>query len=99
VRISENQLRSIIREALTGEPYVVIGNHGRGSQALYPSSEAPVAYDQAEAEDLVRRLNAGESGPFRTTWHTKPLTTAGDFISPGQPSALGLLRLQGSTAP
>ena len=97
MRVTESQLRKIVREEIEGamgdeELHVVIGNRGRGSQELYPSSKEPKAYTPAEAAALVRRLSAN-SGYYTIAWHSKPISQAEEFITPGQDASYGLMLL------
>lgn len=87
-----------VRESLLpgDEPYVVIGNQGRGVQVLWPSSAEPQALSREEAEAVAARLNrtlpSGRIG--RVQWHFKPLSRAEEFVSPGQDASIGLAHLR-----
>lgn len=87
-----------VRESLLpgDEPYVVIGNQGRGVQVLWPSSAEPEALSREEAEATAERLNrtlpSGRIG--RVQWHFKPLSRAEEFVSSGQEASIGLAHLR-----
>jgi len=99
MRITESQLRRIIREEIANKTpknpdrWVVIGNYGRSGQTLYPSSLQPEAYSMEEAEDIADRLNSQERG-FRLHWHAKPLAQADRYVLPGQEASIGLKNLR-----
>ena len=96
MKITKRQLRKIIKEAMSGQEglYVVIGNAGRGRQTLWPKSESPETFTNAEAEKIAKDLNSHQGGGYmQIHYHVKPLSDAPDYISPGQPAHVGLMKL------
>ena len=89
-----------VRESLLPgeEPYVVIGNEGRGVQVLWPSSAEPQALSREEAEATVERLTRTlpSARIGRMHWHAKPLADADQYVSSGQEASYGLSRLRDS---
>lgn len=65
------------------DPFVVIGNYGRGVQTLWPSTRKPLPYTRHEAEKIADDLNKKETRNRpggNAHWHAKPLSQALDFV-------------------
>lgn len=98
MKITQRQLRRIIREALADsmdsqDLYVVIGNAGRGRQNLWPSSDDPEAYSKEEAEKIAQDLNDKQGrGYMQVHYHVKSIDDAMEYIESGRPRA-GLFKL------
>lgn len=82
------------------EPFVVIGNYGRGEQTCWPSGPKPKTYTKAQAEAIVARLEKEKSGIGsgsrydHCAWHAKPLSEALNYVSPGNTCYNALYRMQ-----
>ena len=105
IRLTESRLRQIVRQEVLresllpeDEPYVVIGNQGRGVQVLWPRSSEPQAMGREEAERTAERLNRTlpSARIGQMNWHAKPLSVASDYVSSGQEASIGLAHLRAS---
>lgn len=80
-----DRLEEVKGEKLASDLYIVIGNYGRGSQVLYPKTDAPKTYSRREAEKIVEEMNDAPGRGNRpgggAHWHAKPLKEAERYIS------------------
>jgi hypothetical protein len=70
-----------------GKKFLIIGNPGRSQpSALYPKTEAPKLYTEAEAKRICDKLNDSQSKitygaiPSQTHWHYKSLDVAMGYV-------------------
>ncbi len=91
------ELDKCIPESKQEKTHIVIGNRGKGSQTLWPKSEAPELYSQSEAEAIATKMNGKPGikfGPTIIHWHTKHIDVAHKFVNHGQPAWRGLSKLK-----
>lgn len=74
-------------EAKAEKAFVVIGNPGRSQpSALYPKTEAPKLYTEAQAKKIAEKLNSSQSKdtygvqPSNVHWHVKHISKAMDYV-------------------
>ena len=100
MRITKRQLKRMIRESLEEETdlYVVIGNAGRGRQAMWPKSARPGVYSKTEAEAIAKEQNKDSrmmGGSIH--YHAQPLSRdllGGRYgVQPGNEAYIGLEEL------
>lgn len=65
------------------ENQIIIINHGRGRQALWPSTDAPVLYSAADAAAIVEKYNSERSviPGGSSVAHAQPIGSAADFVT------------------
>jgi hypothetical protein len=84
----------------TDDPYVVIGNWGRGTQTCWPKGEAPGVYTKEDAEKIVSTLEKEQKGKGAIpgssgiAWHAKPLEGALEYVSFGNKAYGAIKALQ-----
>ncbi len=91
------KLDKCIPESKQEKTHVVIGNKGRGSQTLWPKSEAPELYTKDEADSIVTKMNGKPGlkfGPTQIHWHTKHIDVSHKHVNSGQPAWKGLSKLK-----
>lgn len=67
-----------------GKKFIVIGNPGRSQpSALYPKTEAPKLYTEAEAKRICDKMNETKPGAPHSPvhWHYKGLDVALGYVS------------------
>lgn len=84
--------------AVKGKKFIVIGNPGRSMpSALYPKTEAPKLYTEAEAKRICAKMNETKPGAPHSPvhWHYKSLDVAMGYIS-GTKAGNAIRKLLGS---